>query len=530
MRLAAEAVTDTGHLAPLLILALAGCVLLLLAARRGAAPARLSWIVALTGLLAATGSTLALFSSPVSQVSNFGGMLVLDRTALFMTVVILLAATLGVLLSRQYLERAPAPAGEYYALILFAALGMVVMSSTHNLLVLFMGLEILSVSLYVLAAITRRWIRSLEAGMNYFLLGAFSTGFILYGMALLYGATGSLDLASIGLGARQIMQGGGAALAETAPAPLPGSGLLLVAGLGLVLVGLAFKVAAVPFHWWAPDVYEGAPTPVTAFMAVGTKGAAFVALLRVVTVSFGDVLVARWTLALAVLALLSMIVGNLVALTQRNVKRLLAYSSVAHAGYLLVAVAAGSDAGSSAVLFYFASYLLTTLGAFGVVSLMAENGPEGEEGYGLLRYAGLGRTRPGLALAMAVFMISLIGVPPTSGFVGKYLIFQAAMERALPGGPMGSGAPGNPTFMVLAAVGILTSVISAAYYLRVIVAMYMQEPDRMSAPARPSLESSLALGIAAAGVLALGLYPVPIHDLTRGVHDSLQALAWIFAP
>ncbi|MFQ5768548.1 MAG: NADH-quinone oxidoreductase subunit N, partial [Acidobacteriota bacterium] len=431
----------------------------------------------------------------------------------YLIAVVLVAALLGVLLSRQYLERAPAPAAEYYALLVLAALGMGVLASTHNLLVLFVGLEILSLALYVLVGITRVWIRSLEASLKYFLLGAFSTGFILYGFAFLYGATGSLDLMTMG---QEIRHGD------------PMATTVIMLGLGLVLVGLCFKVAAVPFHWWAPDVYEGAPTPVTAFMAVGTKGAALLALLRVVTIGFGDSLVAQWTLVLGVLAILSMVVGNLVALTQRNVKRMLAYSSVAHAGYLLVAVAAGTDLGTSALLFYLASYLFTTLGAFGVVSLLSENGPEGEEGYGLLRYAGLGRSHPALALSMSIFMLSLTGIPPTSGFTGKYFIFHAAMQQAMPHTGGGVALPGRSLFMVLALVGLLTSVVSAAYYLRVIVAMYMGKPTGPPLGFRTALPTGLALGLAAAAILALGLAPAPLYHLTRHIHAALQALAAVW--
>jgi NADH-quinone oxidoreductase subunit N len=493
---------DWGLLGPPLTLLVAAAVLLVAAGfgvRRGIGPL----ILAVGGLGAALGSLFALYDQG-AHISAFGNMLVTDRAALYMSAIVLAAALLAVLYSRQYLERAPAPAAEYYALILLAALGMLVMASTHNLVVMFLGLEVLSVSLYVLAGITRDWLRALEASMKYFLLGAFSTGFILYGIAFLYGATGSLDLMAIGRGVREI------AGRENGPV------LMLLIGLGLTLVGLAFKVAAVPFHWWAPDVYEGAPTPITAFMAVGTKAVAFLFLVRLVTISFGDALVWRWTLILGVLALASMIVGNLLALVQRNIKRLLAYSSVAHAGYLLIAVAVGSDLGISALLFYFASYLLTTLGAFGIASLVAETTDGGDEGYGLLRYAGLGRSHPVLALAMSVFMISLIGIPPTSGFVGKYFIFQAAIQRAL---------QGSQLFLVLAIVGILTSVVSAAYYLKVLVYMYMQEPDGEPVYVHTGPDSGLALLVSTVGILLLGVYPSLVYDLTGNLYSALQALA-----
>ena len=500
---------DWAMVTPMLILVGTGCLILLHCALRGSRDGRVGFGLAVAGLAASLGATARLFNGSAHR-SSLGGMLVMDRPALYMICIVLAAALLGGLLSRQFLQRTPVSADEYYALLLFSAAGMTIMAATGNLLVMFLGLEVLSVGLYVLAGIAREWLRSLEAALKYFLLGAFSTGFILYGMALLYGATGSLDLMTIGRGVRELVEGDASGDAT----------LLLLAGLGLMIVGLGFKVAAVPFHWWVPDVYEGTPTPVTAFMAVGTKGVAFVALLRLLTVSFGDVLVENWTVVLGVLALLSMVLGNLVALTQRNVKRLLAYSAVAHAGYLLVAVACGSDLGTSALLFYFASYLLTTLGAFGIVSVVAETGPEGDEGLGMLRYAGLGRSHPALALAMSIFMISLIGVPPTSGFVGKYFIFQAAMERALD-----TSVSGGSLFIGLAVVGMLASVVSAAYYLRVVVTMYMQEPDGVPVTVQTAPASRLAIAIASAGILLLGLYPTPVYDLTLNLHTALQSLA-----
>lgn len=498
---------DWAMLGPILTLAVAACVLLLVAstpARRGPLP----FILALAGLGAALGSLMALWERSVHQ-SAFGDMLVMDRAALYMGGIVLLSALLSVLLSRQYLERAPAPAAEYYALLLLAAMGMLVMASSNNLLVIFMGLEIFSVALYVLSGITRDWLRSLEAALKYFLLGAFSTGFILYGMAFIYGATGSLDLLACCRRARDLLAGQG----DT------GAALLLLLGLALMIAGLAFKVAAVPFHWWAPDVYEGSPTPVTAFMAVGTKGVAFLVLLRLVTTTFGDVLVSQWTMVLAILALLSMFVGNLVALVQRNIKRMLAFSSVAHAGYLLVAVAAGTDLGTSAMLFYFAAYMLTTLGAFGVASLVAETTERGDEGYGIERYAGLSRSNPGLALAMSIFMLSLTGVPPLAGFVGKYFIFQAALQR---------GMEGSRIFLVLAVVGILLSVVSAAYYLRVIITMYMVNPESERPRVVTAPDAGFAIAVAALGLFYLGLYPTAVYDMTRSLHTTLQALAAIW--
>ena len=497
---------EWGMLAPLVALTLAACIILLLTPRGGGGGG-VAQALALAGFVAALGATL-LLTDAGTRVSTFGGMLVLDRVALYMSAVILMAGLLATLVSSSYLARVPIPAGEYYALLLLAALGMIIMAATHNLLVLFLGLEILSVALYVLCGSARDWPRPLEAALKYFLLGAFSTGFILYGMAFLYGATGALDLVQIG---RHL---GGVG---TGASP-PGTPALLF-GLGLMLAGLGFKVAAVPFHWWAPDVYEGAPTPITAFMAVGTKAAAFVALLRLVIVAFGDTLTSQWTMAIGGLALLTMVLGNFVALTQRNVKRLLAWSSVAHGGYLLMAVAAGSDLGTRALLFYFASYVLTTAGAFAVAAIVAETGPDGDEGYGLLRYYGLGYRHPALAVAMGIFMLSLTGLPPTSGFIGKYFIFQSVMQRAL------DGSGGSGLFLLLALAGVVTSVVSAAYYLRVVAALWMNAPEGEPPAARIDGRAGLAIALTAAGVLLLGLHPAPIYNLTQSVHAVLQALA-----
>jgi NADH-quinone oxidoreductase subunit N len=475
---------DWGLLGPSLTLLVAAFALLVaggLGARRVTGP----FALAAAGLGGALGSVLALWDKG-HRPTAFGSMLLADDAALYISAVVLAAAFLSALHSWQYLRRAPAPAAESFALLLLAALGMMIAASTSHLLTMVLGLEVLSLSLYVLAGITRDWPHSLEASLKTFLLGAFSTGFILYGVAFLYGATGSLDLAAIGRGAAPMLQ----------------------IGLGLTVVGLAFKVAAVPFHWWAPDLCEGAPTPFAGFLVVGTKAVGFLILLRLLAAAFGGVPEVRWTMILATLALLSMVVGSLLALVQRNIKRLLAYSSVAHAGYLLVAVAAGSDLGASALMFYLAAYLLGILGAFGVAALVAETTDGGDEGYGLLRYAGLGRRHPVLAASMAIFMLSLIGIPPTAGFAGKVLIVQAAVLRAM---------EGSTVLLVLAVAGLLTSVVSAAYYLRVLVIMYMQEPDGAPTLVRTGSGPGLALLISTAGVLALGIHPHLVYDLVKNL-------------
>jgi NADH-quinone oxidoreductase subunit N len=326
---------------------------------------------------------------------------------------------------------------------------------------IFLGLELLSIPLYVLAGFTRDRVVSIEASLKYFLLGAFSTGFILYGIAFLYGSTGTLDLRGI---AAALSAGG-----------VP-SGVFAF-GVGLVLVGLGFKIAAVPFHAWAPDVYQGAPTPVAGLMAAGTKAAAFGALLRVLHTAIPEGATIDWRSAVWVLAVLTMTVANVIAIAQQNIKRLLAYSSIVHAGYLLIAVVSPVGGGVQSAGFYLVAYTFMTMGAFVVASIVGREGRKGEDADSLSAYAGLGRRRPILALAMTLFMLSLTGIPPTAGFIGKLYIFFAAMDGKL---------------YWLAAIGLLNSVIAAYYYLGVIVAMWMQHGPGEGAAAGSAEEGAAA--------------------------------------
>jgi NADH-quinone oxidoreductase subunit N len=365
---------------------------------------------------------------------------------------------------------------------------MSIMASSENLLSIFVGLEILSICLYVLAGFTRDRVYAIEGALKYFLLGAFSTGFILYGMALFYGVTGRIDLQ--GIAATLATSGSG----EIDP--------LLLAGAALLLIGMAFKVAAVPFHFWAPDVYQGSLAPVAGFMAAGTKAAAFATLLRIVTVGLSEPpMREHWIAIISTLALLSMVTGNLTALAQQNIKRMLAYSSIANAGYLLVAVAAGgkSGNGSGAVLFYLAAYALMTVGAFAVAALIGRGG-EGDQGHMLNAYAGLARRRPYLAAGMAIFMLSLTGIPPTAGFMGKFYIFKSAVDSEM---------------YLLAVVGLLTSVVAAFYYLRVVVQMYLRDPSPHAASPPFSPSEALAIALASAGTLYIGLFPSQLFALAR---------------
>jgi NADH-quinone oxidoreductase subunit N len=395
-------------------------------------------------------------------------MIQVDPLSSAATSIVGVGALLSIMLSVTYLPVLHINHGEYYALLLLSTAGMVVMVSSIDLISVYMGLELMSVPIYALAGFDRRKLRSNEAGMKYFLIGAFASALLLYGMALLYGATGHTDFAGIRDGFD------------------PGSGLAM-AGLGLVVVGFAFKVATVPFHQWAPDVYEGAPTSVTAFMSVTVKAAAFLVLLRFLqwaipgaTGTLGGVL---W-----VLAALTMVVGNVMAVIQTNVKRMLAYSSVAHAGYLMVAFVAGTPEAYSAILFYLLVYVFMNLGAFGVVVALARSGRENER---IDDFAGLAAVRPGLAAAMTLFMVALAGIPGTAGFVAKFAIFSAAV---------------NSGQVVLAIVGVLSSVVSVYYYLRLPIAMYMRDPlgEEVS---EASTNEVAVLAICVAVVLWLGLVP-----------------------
>jgi NADH-quinone oxidoreductase subunit N len=419
----------------------------------------------------------------------FNGMIVLDGFAVFLSAVVLVGTLLTLLLTVGYCRRHDIHLAEYYHLILMSAVGMLLMTQAHNLIMVFVSLELMSVGVYVLTGFRRTRLRSVEGALKYFVLGAFSTGFFLYGIALVYGSAGTLDLSGI----RD---------AVSAPPASP----VLLAGVALLIVGFGFKVALVPFHMWSPDAYEGAPAPITGFMATGVKAAGFAAFARVFMSTF-DGLADQWLPVLWVLAVLTMFVGNLAAIRQDDIKRMLAYSSIAHAGYLVVALVAHSELGISAFLYYLAAYMLMTLGAFGIVIVLGEKGTENTS----IRddYAGLAWRHPLLAAAMALFMFSLTGIPPTAGFFGKFSILSAAV---------------NAGHVPLAVLLVLASVISAYYYLRVVVAMYMWTSER--APIRPlaSAMAAVALLIAVAGVLGLGIFPGGWVDLARSSAAGISGL------
>lgn len=405
----------------------------------------------LTALLAALGLALAL-SFTLMQLgqetkTSFHNMVVVDGFSVFVNALLLVSGLLAIGLSFGYIKRMHLERGEYYTLMLFSISGMMLMAQAGDLIVVFLALELLSIPLYVLAAFDRPKVESEEAGLKYFLLGAFATGFVVYGTALVFGAVGTTSLTGI--------------VSSIGSNGTPS--LLLTVGAALILVGLGFKIAAVPFHMWTPDVYQGSPTAVTAFMAAGAKIAGFAALLRVFATAFPSI-AADMTGVLWGISALTMIIGNLIAISQTNIKRLLAYSSIAHAGYILMAFVpyGNKDVASVSIaagLFYLVSYAITNFGTWGVVIAL-----ERAEGKGLeiKDYAGLGRKYPALAAAMTIFMLSLIGLPPTLGLVGKFYLFRAVMAGGFTG---------------LAIIGVLTSLVSAYYYLRVVVTMYMQEGD-----------------------------------------------------
>jgi NADH-quinone oxidoreductase subunit N len=424
--------------------------------------------------------------------------LLADRFSMFMSFVICLGGGLAALLAGGYMPEHGLDRGEFYPLMMFSSVGAIMLAEAGDILSLFVGLETMSLGVYAMTGFRRGSKRSTEAAMKYFLLGSFAAAVLLYGGALLYGATGHTDLAGIG---QSIASGS---------AMLP----LVVVGLMLVLVGLVFKVSAVPFHMWTPDAYEGAPTPATTFMAVAVKSAAFATMLRVLLLAFGDPDSASWGAGwppiVAGLAVLTMTVANLIAGRQESVKRMLAYSSIAHAGYLLIGVAAtirqnGHEA-EGAVLFYLLTYTVSTAGAFGALILCGRRGAEATSYEDL---AGVGRRNPGAGLAFSLFLLSLAGIPPTAGFFGKFYIFRAAIY-------------GGGGLYWLAVIGLLNSVIGAYYYLRVIVYMYMREPAPGAPIAVPMRSGYVAFALLACAILVLALGVFPGSSLDLAIHAPVR--------
>lgn len=466
--------TDLYHTASLLALTITSLVVLIVESTR-TTRASLSLYLSLLGLVVSAG--FALNELPMTG-SAYGGMVRVGGYSSYFTLLFIAATFMTFLLAREYLLKLQHHRGEFYVLILFATIGMILMASALDLIIVFLGIELMSISLYVLAGFFRKQEQSNEAGLKYFLLGSFATGFLLYGITLLYGASGTTNIV---------------ALREQFTALAPNA--LFLIGVAMLLVGFAFKVAAVPFHMWAPDVYEGAPTIVTGFMSTGAKAAAFSAFVSVFIGSF-DFNGSAVGEVIALIAAASMIVGNVLAVVQKNLKRMLAYSSIAHAGYMLTGIAAGNPEGQTGILFYVVAYTFMNIGAFGILSVM-----ERKEGIGLTfdDYAGLSSKRPFLAALMALFMFSLAGIPPFAGFFGKYYVFLSAVKADM---------------TWLAVIGVLTSVISVYYYLRLVVVMYFRDGEADVA-AQPSFSTVFAVCLAAILVIQLGVYPSMIVEIAQ---------------
>jgi NADH-quinone oxidoreductase subunit N len=450
------------------------------------------------GIISLGGAGIALMFLWDRNASSFEGLpvIVADNFGIFVSLIIIVAGILTILFSSQVLERDGIPAGEYYAILLFAITGMIMMAMANDLLVIFVALEILSLAVYVLTGIRRDNLGGVEGAFKYFLLGSFSSAFFLYGVAFTYGVTKTT-----------LLDGSATGRLDTVASYLAANSMsenpMILLALGLVLVGFAFKVSAVPFHMWTPDAYEGAPAIVTGFMSTAVKAAAFAAFVRVFLMAF-EPFSADWAPLIWVLAVATMIVGTVVGVAQTNLKRMLAYSSIAHGGYLLVGLVAANNVGKAAILFYLLAYAVTNLAAFGVIALLGTRDRANDE---LRDYAGLWHTHPGLAALMTVSLLSLGGLPPTAGFVGKWYIFSAAVSAG---------------YYDLAIIGVLTSVISVFFYLRVVVMMYMSEREAGLAPAPVSKAGIAALAVAIAAIFYLGILPTQVLDL------AAQSIATIF--
>ena len=432
------------------------------------------------GYLSLAGLVGALFSIPWGQkITGFSDMVLQDNFSTFFTVIFILCAVMTILISDGYFKKERCNHGELYPLILFATVGMMFMAKATDLMTVFLGLEVLSVTLYVLAGFNRDSLKSNEAGLKYFLLGCFSTGFLLYGMALIYGATGTTNITKI---------------ASAAQSGAVSGNMMFLVGMLLTATGFSFKIAAAPFHMWTPDVYEGAPTPFTAFMSAGPKAAGFAAFLRVFFIALPSLMV-QWTDLLWILAVLTMTTGNIIALSQDNIKRMLAYSSIAHAGYALVGFTAHNASGVSGILFYLLSYTFMNIGAFAIIVLI---GKQGEPNNNVQDYAGFGTKHPVLAMCLSIFLFSLAGIPPTAGFIGKFYLFAGAVQEG---------------YIWLAIIGVLNSAASVYYYLRVMVFMYMKKPEEEFDWVKMSPAIMLCIIIALAGVLIPGIIPSSVLNL-----------------
>jgi NADH-quinone oxidoreductase subunit N len=424
-------------------------------------------------LVGSLTSLLCLLSIWGETADVFNGLYTIDPFGTFFKIVFVIILVLVTIISLRYTAREEILSGEYYTLLMLGVLGMMVMVSSNSFVTIFIGLEVMSLAIYVLCGLMRDSVKSVEASLKYFLLGAFATAFLLYGIAMIFASTGTIDLkelnvfvSSRGFGATPVFLG----------------------GMALLIVGFGFKIASVPFHMWTPDVYEGAPTSITAYMATGVKAAAFGAFLRVFYTAFLP-FISEWSMILWVIAVLTMVVGNVIALVQTNLKRLLAYSSIAHAGYLLIAFVAGDKALSSSVLFYLIVYTFMNIGAFTVVILLGRKGEPNED---IESYAGLAARHPFIALSMSIFLLSLTGIPPLAGFMGKFYIFSSAIKAH---------------YYWLAVIGVLNSAVAAYYYLRVLMYMYFKEPERELGAVDFSPAYVIVILISIAALFYMGILP-----------------------
>ncbi len=461
---------------PWLTLSAAAILILIWDALSKERPAAIPFL-SLAALVVAAGQSLAFLGK---KGTDFAGMVYVDGFTGLAYLIMVLGAGLTILLSFRYLEDYGKNLSEYYVLLLFATTGMMIMVSGAHLIMIFLGLEVMSIAVYVLAGFFREDLKSNEAAMKYLVLGAFSSAILLFGMALIYGAAGGTlylnDLAK--------------KLAVTAAYTKP----MILLGLGLIVVGFGFKVASVPFHMWTPDVYEGAPTAITAYMAVAVKAAAFATFARVLFVAFPEFVV-NWNLLLWGLAVATMTLGNVVAIAQTNIKRMLAYSSIAHAGYLMVGLVAANQLAAVAILYYLLAYTLMNIGAFAVIIMV---GRQRDSYLNIYDYSGLGAQHPGLAAAMSVFMFALAGMPPTAGFVGKLYIFSAAVQAG---------------YIWLTIIGVMNSLVSVYYYLRITVLMYMRPAEADLGPVSFTPAATAAMVATAAAVVLVGIFPGWFYDL-----------------
>ncbi|OLD27340.1 MAG: hypothetical protein AUJ04_04340 [Acidobacteria bacterium 13_1_40CM_3_55_6] len=482
-------------IAPEAIVSVAGVIVMMVDAFSRRGQRWVTGVLSIIALIAAGIASLWLWAAAPLQRAAFNGMIVLDELRLSFTLIFVIVSILTVLIASVWIDGEKLPAGEFHSLLLFATCGMMLMASAGDLVIVFLGLEILSIATYVLAGFRRTDVRSNESSLKYFILGSFASAFLLYGIALIYGATATETLP----GTTNIAAIAGR-LDQSLYPPL------LFAGVAMLIVGFGFKIATAPFHVWTPDVYEGAPTPVTAFMAAGPKAAGFASFMRVFLFGFPIATVAAstsgyahqsWVGALAIMAVLTMTIGNVVAIVQNNVKRMLAYSSIAHAGYALVGfVAAGAasdplerNSALNAVTFYLLTYAVMNMGAFGIVTLIARSGDRRNE---VDDYNGIGFISPVLGFSLSIFLLSLLGIPLTAGFMGKIMVFSAALREG---------------YVWLVVIAVLNTVVSAYYYLRLIIVMFFRERTEAWEPPRIPASVALALVLTIIGVFYLGLFP-----------------------